>query len=188
MSHRRLAGVVLTGGSSERMGVDKATLVVDGKPMAVRVADALWEAGCHPVECQGGDVLGISEFGLDVIADRDPGRGPLAGIHEALVRHEDCDVVVAACDLVDLDGATVRELVAAGGEASPADAVVAISGEQRHLVCWWRAGSAVLVGELLDDGVTSYRAALERLQTVDVEVEPTTIRNVNTPTDLEHRG
>ena len=188
MSGHRLAGVVLTGGASERMGVDKATLVVDGKPMAVRVADALWEAGCQPVDCQGGDVSAISEYGLEVFADRDPGRGPLAGVHEALVRHGDCDVVVAACDLIDLDGTTVRSLVAAGADDSHPDAVVAISGEQWHLVCWFRAGSAARVGELLDAGVTSYRDALERLQTIDVEVEATTIRNVNTPTDLEHRG
>ena len=49
------AGAVLTGGRSSRMGRDKATLPVDGVPMAARVADALRRAGAEPVLAVGGD-------------------------------------------------------------------------------------------------------------------------------------
>jgi molybdopterin-guanine dinucleotide biosynthesis protein A len=188
MNSNRPAGVVLTGGASKRMGVDKATFVVDGKPMAVRVADALWEAGCHPVECQGGNADAIVRYGLEVVADREPGRGPVVAIHQALARHPACDVVVAACDLVDLDGDTVGELVAAGTVDDTREVVVASTGAERHLVSWWRRGSMVRLGELIAGGVTSYREALTQLATVDIEVAGTAMHNVNSPTDLQGRG
>ncbi len=187
MTHDRPVGVVLTGGASKRMGVDKATMVVEGKPMAVRVADALWEASCHPVECQGGDAVAIGEYGLDVHPDTRPGVGPVAAIHDALTRHPTSNVVVAACDLVDLDGDTIRSVVDAGSRAD-AEVVVAATGDDRHLVAWWRAGTADRLGALLAAGVTSYRDALAQLRSFDVEVEPTTVRNLNTPTDVDARG
>ena len=187
MSGRRPVGVVLTGGASTRMGVDKATLFVGDKPMAVRVADAMWEAGCHPVECQGGDVAAITEYGLEVIPDRDPGEGPVAAIRDALVRHEGSDVVVAACDLVDLDGATITALAEAGA-AGDVDVAVVVADGRRHLVSWWRADLGSRLDELVERGVTSYREALSALQVTDVEVAPTVVRNVNTPSDLDDPG
>jgi molybdopterin-guanine dinucleotide biosynthesis protein A len=170
------------------MGIDKATLVVEGKPMAVRVADAMWEAGCHPVECQGGDAPAIAEYGLDVVPDREPGQGPVAAIRDALARHPDRAVVVAACDLVDLRGDTIRALLDAASSSDGVDVAVAASGGDRHLICWWRAGVADRIDELVGAGVSSFRGTLSQLHTIDVEVDPSAIRNVNTPTDLVDRG
>ena len=187
MTGHHPVGVVLTGGASTRMGVDKATLFVGDKPMAVRVADAMWEAGCQPVECQGGDAAAITEYGLEVVPDRDPGAGPVAAIRDALDRHAGRDVVVAACDLVDLDGATIAALTAAGREAD-VDVAVVVADGRRHLVSWWRAGSGTRLGELVDSGVTSYGEALGALRVTDVPAAPSVVRNVNTPSDLGHAG
>lgn len=187
MSARRAVGVVLTGGASRRMGVDKATIVVDGKPMAVRVADALWEAGCQPVECQGGNAHALTEYGLEVVADREAGRGPVVAIHEALRRHEGSDLVVAACDLVDLDGADVAALISAGAADEDVDVAVARSGDLRHLVSWWRSGTGPRLGALLADGVTGYLDAIARLRTADVAVSSVSVTNINAPSDLDGR-
>ena len=187
MSGRHPVGVVLTGGASKRMGVDKATLVIGDKPMAVRVADALWEAGCHPVEAQGGDLAAITEYGLEAIPDRDPGTGPVAAIRDALERHMGSDVVVAACDLPDLDAATIDALICAGTEQNADVAVVWAEG-QRHLVSWWRSGLGTRLDELLAAAVNSYLEVLNRFQVVDVEADPSVVRNVNSPTDLGDVG
>jgi len=188
MTHECQVGVVLTGGASRRMGVDKSTMVVGGKPMAVRVADALWEAGCHPVECQGGDRMAIAEYGLEAHPDTRPGDGPVAAILDALVRHDGSNVVVAACDLVDLDGDTVRALIEAGRGGDGVDVAVAATHGDRQLIAWWRAGTAERLGALSSGGVTSFRDALARLHTVEVEAAPEATRNVNSPGDVDACG
>lgn len=187
MTGRHPVGVVLAGGASTRMGVDKATLIVGDKPMAIRVADAMWEAGCQPVESQGGDIAAMTEYGLDAWPDRNPGAGPVSAIRDALDRHPDGDVVVAACDLVDLDAATISAITTAGSDGD-ADVVVVASGGRRHLVSWWRAGLGSRLGELVDAGTTSYRQTLAAMHSVEVEVDAAVVRNVNTPTDLGDVG
>ncbi len=177
-------GVILTGGASSRMGVDKATLSVNGKPMVVCVADALWEAGLHPVECQGGDRAAIEEYGLPVEPDPESGAGPLGAMHAALDRHPRSDVVFVACDLVDIDGETIRALVDTAKVDAPHDVAAAFAGGRYHMASWWRTGTAPKLAALLADGVTAYQDALDRLATLDVPVVEAIVRNVNTPSDL----
>lgn len=181
-------GVVLTGGASRRMGSDKALLPIAGTAMAVRVAKALAEGGCRPVWCQGGDATALAALGLSVHADDLPGAGPLGAIGTALsaVAGDAAarDVVVAACDLPDLDAATVAALVAAAQGQPEASVVVAADASGPHLLGLWRAATAERVAGLLADGVRSYRQALERLDAVFVTVPDDVLRNVNSPGDL----
>lgn len=179
-STRAPAGVVLTGGASKRMGVDKAFVVVDGAPMVVRVADALWEAGCHPVECQGGDGDAIGRLGLQRVADLVPGAGPASAILEALRRHGG-PIVVAACDLPALDAATVGAVIDAGRAAGIATAA---SDGERHLLSYWSGDAVAALQAALDDGLDSYRAVLERVGAVDVAVPSASMRNVNRPDEV----
>lgn len=165
------------------MGADKATLVVEGRPMAVRVADALWEARCHPVVCQGGDVAALTGYGLDARPDSEPGGGPAAAIRDGLSAVA-TDAVVAACDLIDLDGATVRALLAAGDEHPAADVVVASAEGRRHLLGYWRSRAVPALTAALEDGESSYLGVLDRLDVVDLDVDGRAVRNVNRPNDL----
>lgn len=175
-----VAGVVLTGGASRRMGTDKAFVEVGGRPMVRRVADALVGAGCSPVECQGGDADRLSELGLAVVADTVAGAGPLAAIGQALERHP--TVVVAACDLPGLDASTVRRLVDAVRDG--ATAAVAVADGRRHLVTCWTAPTRDAVIAAVARGRRSVMATLAGVGAVDVEVAPDVVRNVNRPVDL----
>lgn len=183
MTGRATAGVVLTGGRSERMGADKALLAIDGRPMAVRVADALREAGCQPVWCQGGDVAALSTLGLDVVADEAPGEGPVGAILSA-VRHGGVDVVVAACDLVDVDAATVGAVIGAADTRGTIDVVVARADGRAHLLSWWSASAEARLAELFAAGVRSYREALASMNVIDIDVPAWSVRNANRPDDL----
>ena len=65
---------------------------------------------------------------------------------------------------------------------------VATSDGARHLLAWWRQGAAQRLEAVLDQGVRSFRDALGRLRTVDVDVPADRVRNLNTPTDVDPRG
>lgn len=162
------------------MGLDKAFVVVDGAPMVVRVADALWEAGCHPVQCQGGDLDAIHALGLDGFADDEAGSGPVAAIRQALVRL-DRPLVAVACDLPDLDPATVRAVIEAG---RPSGLAVATSEGFRHLLGYWAPTSVGALDDAIADGVESYGDVLERLGATEVPVSASAMRNVNHPDEV----
>jgi molybdenum cofactor guanylyltransferase len=83
------AGAVLCGGASRRMGRDKALIALEGRALAVRVAEAVAAAGASGVVAVGGDLEGLRAAGLAAVPDRDgPGAGPLAGILTALTIHD----------------------------------------------------------------------------------------------------
>lgn len=188
-----VVGVVLAGGRSSRMGTDKALVAVDGIPMARRVADALAAGGCDPVWCQGGDAVELASIGLTVRPDPSAHAGPLAAIAEALAAAAPADLVIAACDLPDLDGPTVRAIVdgsvSQGATADRAHLVaVADDGSGAHLLAWWSAAALAPLLALLGEGVMSYRVAVERLGAHHVPVSPAAVRNVNHPVDVGRCG
>jgi len=78
------AGFVLAGGASSRMGRDKAQLVFGGKPLVERTLAILREAGLTAtIAGARGPLEQLAHFG-PVIADAEPGLGPLGGICTAL--------------------------------------------------------------------------------------------------------
>ena len=142
-------GAVLCGGASRRMGVDKATMPVDGVAMARRVADALAAAGCSPVSAIGGDPAELGRLGLELIVDRYPGDGPLGGILTALAVQAPAAVV--ACDLPGLRAATVTSLLDALGDH---DAAIAFSDRAEPLCAVWSERAAAGVASAIPGGRT----------------------------------
>ncbi|MES1257997.1 MAG: NTP transferase domain-containing protein, partial [Acidobacteriota bacterium] len=82
MTDSNRAGWILVGGRSARMGSDKALLRIGGRPLALRIADAVAEV-CGPVTLVG-DPARYASLGLPVLADEFAGEGPLSGIEAAL--------------------------------------------------------------------------------------------------------
>ena len=175
----RLAGAVLVGGHSRRMGRDKAMLEVDGHPMAERVARALEAAGVSDVVFVGGDARPL---GRRHLADRYPGQGPLGGLLTALGGLEADLVVVAACDLPWLDAATIEALLSGLGTA---DVAVARTDRLEPLCGMWRRSTTLEVVEsAFAGGERAIHRALAGLRVVEVPVAPRALTNVNAPEDL----
>jgi len=116
-----VAGVIVAGGRALRMGGrDKAFAAVGGEPIAVRTIRLFHDlfpqvlvASNRPERFRG--------LGVETVADRFPGCGPLAGIHAALLATRHPHVFVAACDMPGLDPDVIRFLLARIGGA---DAIV----------------------------------------------------------------
>jgi molybdopterin-guanine dinucleotide biosynthesis protein A len=180
-----VAGVVLTGGASRRMGRDKALLMVDGVPMAVRVATAMVAAGVDPVVALGGDADGLLAAGLQVVPDRWPGEGPLGAIVTACEWSPHDVVVIAACDLPWLDASVLAGLLEAlaGGQAD----VALARTDRREPLCgaWDTARCRGHLAGAFDGGERAVHVVLRGLAVAEVAVAPSALRNVNTPADLD---
>jgi molybdopterin-guanine dinucleotide biosynthesis protein A len=78
-----IAGVILAGGKSSRMGQDKATLIYKEKPLAEYLLEVLNTAGLEESYINNDSEL----------ADIIPDKGPLGGIYSALQKLSDKDYI-----------------------------------------------------------------------------------------------
>jgi molybdopterin-guanine dinucleotide biosynthesis protein A len=185
------AGAVLCGGASRRMGRDKALVEVDGRALALRVADALRRAGADPVTTVGGDLPALTALGLAAVPDEAPGEGPLTGVLTALNGAAGGDapiVFVAACDLLTPDPAAVSATVAALDAAPDGDVAVPVAeGRRQWMHAAWRSSAAAPLAAAFAAGERAVHAAVAAgaLRVVEVAVEPAAVADADTPTDLD---
>ncbi|MEZ5407200.1 MAG: molybdenum cofactor guanylyltransferase [Acidimicrobiales bacterium] len=182
-----VVGAVLVGGRSSRFGTDKALADAGGRPLGLRVADALRQGGADPVVAVGGRAG--SRLGLVTVPDRTADQGPLAGLASILLWARTGLVVVAPCDLPLLSGRHVAALVAAAG-TDPRRAGVATTGgagrqrPQPSLACW-PAAAGPLIQRLVDDGHRAWRDALTVVEWAPVPLPPEAMADADTPASLQ---
>ena len=189
-----VAGAVLTGGASRRMGRDKALVEVDGTPMAARVIAALRGSGADPVVLVGGDAIALGRFDAEVVPDRWPGQGPLAGLATALTAGPlaDADIVlVAATDQPWLEAADLDLLVTALVAEPAAVGAVADRGRGRFdgLPGAWRP----TLGPGVVGAVEAGHRRLDHLRNLGTLVvvparRADTLVDVDDPADLDQPG
>ncbi|HTV11468.1 MAG TPA: molybdenum cofactor guanylyltransferase [Acidimicrobiales bacterium] len=153
----RVAGILLTGGASKRMGFDKMTLEVGGAPNTARLAALLRGLVATAVE------VGSGCSGLPAVREEPPGSGPLAAVSAGALALDGQGflgpVLVVAGDMPNL-GSTVLEYLAAWpGEAS---VVPLVGGRLQPLCARWSAGDLRLAVQLVAAGERSMRALLAR--------------------------
>jgi molybdopterin-guanine dinucleotide biosynthesis protein A len=170
------------------MGRDKAFLVVDGRPLAARVASALRDAGATDVVAVGGDAGALAAIGLAVVPDEEPGAGPLTGIVTALRLPGDAAAVfVAACDLVAPAAPAVRATVAAlAGRRGGDVAVPVVAGRRQWMHAAWRPAAGAPLAAAFAAGERAVHAAVAAagLRVVEVAVDPAAVADADTPADL----
>lgn len=180
-----IAGAVLVGGSSRRMGRDKALIHVDGIAMVDRIGGVLASAGLAPVLAIGPASLA---GGLESCEDSYPGEGPLGGVLTALARTAGIAsaVCVVACDTPWLDKASIARLIEVASVAD-ADVVIANTDRIEPLCAIWNNASAPTLQQAFADGERAIHRVLGALSVVTVAVPSDVLRNVNTPDDLLSR-
>lgn len=191
-SNQQVAGFVLAGGESSRMGRDKALLELDGTPLVVRAARLI-----EPVVGAPPAVIGRPEsyrsLGLSAIGDDWPGAGPLGGIATALRASESSWNLIVACDLPYLTEAWLNFLV---GRAlrSGSDAVVPVSPRGAEPLCAMyhrrcASGVRLALGRLtrrVTDWLAGVRVEqIEPIEWKDFDSEGLLFKNMNSPQDYE---
>lgn len=172
------------------MGTDKALLVVDGRALARRTADVLSSAGASAVRVVGGDGPALAALGLEVVADRHPGAGPLGGLVTALAVAEEEVVVVLACDLPHATPSGVRRVVAAlEGDEGAAWAAPVSGGRRQLLHGAYRRSRADHWATAFAAGERSLHRPAALVAGVEVEgIDPRWLVDADTPQDLPGGG
>ena len=176
-----VAGVVLAGGASSRMGAPKAFLPFLGEPLALRVIRRLRTQTAR-VYFNATEDGGL---GAPLAPDdmRWRGAGPLAGVAAGLAKAGAAGfrwLVAAPCDAPFLPLDLVARLTACGGAA----VAVSPSGLEPMFALWPVAGLE-RVEAALASGHASPRAALAEFRAVEVAfADGGGFANLNTPEDF----
>ena len=123
--------IVLAGGDSMRMGVDKLDLVVAGRTILQRVVDAC--VGAERIVVVGPKRASVSALW---VVEEPPGAGPATALAAGLHEVDEPVAVVLAGDLPLIDRSAVDRLVAAADR----DGVVAVDdgGHRQYLAGAYR--------------------------------------------------
>ena len=113
-------GILLAGGQSRRMGVDKAFVDFQGRWLIEWPIDALKQV-CDEIVIVANESDPYARLNLRVVADTLPDFGPLAGLHAGLNAMRAELGIVVAVDMPFLNPALLRALIDA---AEGWDAVV----------------------------------------------------------------
>jgi molybdopterin-guanine dinucleotide biosynthesis protein A len=149
-----VAGILLAGGRSQRMGRDKPSLPWHGSTLARRAAGLLARVAEPPVivVCAPDQQLPALPDWVQVVRDPEPGLGPLAGIAAGLAAAGPRAEAAAVC-AVDAPLAHPAVLSALLGALGTAPAVVPVSdGRPQPLFAVYRTKLAFLAAALVADG------------------------------------
>ena len=189
MTAKPVFGLVLAGGQSRRMGRDKALLQHDGQSQLahmVAVLDGVVDQVFVSARRDQADDSERSRF--ELIIDAYDDMGPVAGILSALQAHPQADWLVVACDLPNIDQATLEFLLQHRSATQPFTAFRSSHDDLPEPLCAiYTAGSDKLLQEFVEQGLVCPRKMLIRSDTLLLtQPNPQSLDNVNTPDDLSN--
>ena len=175
-----MAGFVLTGGSSSRMGRDKALLPIEGSLLVERTAER--------VRAAAGNVTLIGaprryrHLGLAVVPDLLEDCGPIGGLHTALkMTHADWNLLVA-CDMPGVTTEFLSELLAVAKQRGSACLVPKTESGLHPLCAVYHRRASDAVEFAIEHKLFKMHDLLKSLGAVSWPVaDSTMLENVNTP-------
>lgn len=174
-----VAGIVLCGGQSSRMGRDKAWLPWRGRPLLEHVVDGL-KSIVNEVLVVAAPEQALPEVSVRILRDRAPHLGPLAGLREGLGQMQSAAAFVTSTDAPFLTRRFVEALFEAGPAAAPER-----DGFVQTLAAVYPAKGAAVADELLLNGKRRPVELLESLAYVRIPAEnlpdSDCLRGFNTP-------
>ncbi len=187
------SGIVLAGGSSSRMGIDKRFLTIHAQPLVVWVVERL-RALVDEVIVATLDPTMFNGIEARVVTDMYPGQGVLAGLHAGLAAAQGEWTVIVAGDMPLLDPALLNAMMCLAQDCEADIVVPQWHGELEPLHALYRPSACAPAAE------AALRAGKRRIvafypdvrvhimpQADVAQIDPTgrSFFNVNTPEDWE---
>ena len=168
-------GIVLAGGSSSRMGTNKAELLYKGMPLVQWQMEKLRSIGLPKIL--------VSGYGEGMIPDDVPGKGPLGGLYSTLRRASGSQCLVLPVDVPLIDAYTLKQLIRThnGG-------ITLLSYNERPepLIGVYDSCLAQSILPMLHEGSTAVRRLLDIVgyRTFPVTGDGRIVSNCNTPDEF----
>ena len=184
-----IAGCIIAGGASRRMGEDKAVLEFGGMPLVVHAIERLKPQVTSLIINAHDDSADFSAYGLPVVTDPAADRqGPLAGILASLRWAEKNDIAWIATIAVDTPFFP-RDLVSRLAEAAQDKELACASsaGRLHPVFGLWKAELAQELEQQIENGLRSVRqwVALHDAGIAQWPAEPyDPFFNINSPADM----
>ena len=200
-ANAKVRGFILAGGASRRFGRDKALVEFDGEPLIARLYRVLQAATGTPVRVIG-DVEKYAHIGVECIADRWPGEGPLGGIITALDAASDSNPdstgsnswsLIISCDMPFLTVEWLQHL-ATRPVANKAEVIVPESNYGLEPLCaCWKMSALLSLMRAFEGGVRRVTEAMKQLPMEVLDAADwkrfdnfdRLFWNMNTPADYE---
>jgi molybdenum cofactor guanylyltransferase len=186
-----VAGLLLTGGQSRRLGTDKALVRKEGETLAARGARVLG-AVCAPVL-----EVGAGASGLPAVREEPPGAGPLAALVAGAMalreRGSDDGLLLLAVDLPFVEPPLLQLLAA----IDPGEGVVVplADGRQQPLCAHYSPAALRRAGALAAEGERALKALLGAVDVDEIDEPawqrvspPRALDDIDTPEDLARSG
>ena len=181
--------MLLVGGKSSRMGVDKATLVLGGEPLWQRQLGILRHLRPESTWISAQSVPPWCTADTQVVLDQPPSRGPLSGVAAGLRRLQTSHLLVMAIDLPSMRPDHLLKLYHLAG---PGCGVIPRNGDDLEPLCAIYPRAALALAE---ESLRGPRASLQdfgqKLQisceAIFYDLSPAEklmYLNMNTPADI----
>jgi molybdenum cofactor guanylyltransferase len=184
----KVAGMLLTGGASRRLGVDKPGLDVGEGPLAERTAHLLRSVADPAIE------VGRGYSDLPLILDPEPGQGPLAAVTFGWAELQRLSwagpTLVVASDLPFL---SEDLLIWLAGHPSTRSVIPIDARQPQPLCARYQAADLAVAADLYRAGARAMRDLIGGIEALRVEPDewlavaghPFALLDVDTPADLE---
>ena len=192
------SGIILAGGSSSRMGKNKALLPLPGNQTItfVEYLVSLLEELCSETLIVARDEAHVRNYvfpGVRVTFDETPGIGPLMGVYSGLSAINTTHALVVAVDLPCVQPALLSFLLS---QPLPTDTLLVplVHNIPQVLLAIYPRSILPVVGEQLLQGRRDLRCLLkvapvqfiEEAQLLQIDPQLRSFQNINTPEELRH--
>ncbi|GAI20867.1 unnamed protein product [marine sediment metagenome] len=175
--------IIMAGGDSRRMGMDKSVLAINGKPMVEIIAEQLRTSFSQTL-ISANDAEKFAFLGLQIVPDRIQGQGPLMGIASALEASANEVNFVVACDIPHIDLAYVRKMLS---RAKGADIVIPRSRDKEYepLFAVYHKSALEAINKVLRTGGRKISDVFTRCKVRYIELKADSFANLNTKAEYE---
>ncbi|OBH64410.1 molybdenum cofactor guanylyltransferase [Mycobacterium intracellulare] len=183
-----LAGIVLAGGESRRMGRDKATLPgPGGAATLLEHVVGVVSQRCEPIFVMAAPGQPLPEVPARVLRDEVRGQGPLPATGGGLRAAAETGArfaFVCAVDMPLLSASLIDDLIGLATETN-AEIVLPWDGRSHYLAAVYRTDLAERIDGLVASGARSMRALIDASDAQQIVLpESRFLANVNSESDL----